>query len=134
MCLAVYLATAEPLPNLARWADTPTLNLGPISQREAGVQEKFSYPHLYYVGAHTGCSCGFSAGDPANAEARAHTTGDPIAVLRELPGDAPFEIWVCWEGDEREPVLTRLAFPLVDLATRTDWSEERTFSTVTRAA
>jgi hypothetical protein len=134
MCLGVFLAAAEPVPQLAPWTDTPSLCLRPLSAREAGAREKFSYRHVYYVGSHTGCSCGFSAGDPANDRARASTTADLVALLRAAPGDAPFELWACWEGDEVEPVQARLRFPLGDLVTRTDWSEERTFSTVTRGA
>jgi hypothetical protein len=132
MCLAVYLASPYPLLNAGRWEDTPTLSLKPLLEREAAIRVRFSHPHVYYVGSHTGCGCGFGAGDPANADSRQRTIADLVGLLSEAAGDAPFEILTCWEGDERKPVNTQLVIQLTELATRTDWTEERTFSTITR--
>jgi hypothetical protein len=55
MCLMLYLGTAEELP-VAASADLRVERLSPDRQ---AVRQWFSQPAVQFVGAHTGCSCGF---------------------------------------------------------------------------
>ena len=51
----VYLATAREQPTF----DVDDLNIQAIEPERTHVQRLFSLPFVRFVGAHTGCSCGF---------------------------------------------------------------------------
>lgn len=55
MCLMLYIATAEPLPV----ASSVDLSIESVDAARQTVTQWFSYPSVRFVGAHTGCSCGF---------------------------------------------------------------------------
>jgi hypothetical protein len=55
MCLMLYLGTAIK-PPLHSSAD---LRLEPVDAARTAVRQWFSKPEVHFVGAHTGCSCGF---------------------------------------------------------------------------
>ena len=55
MCLMLYIGTAEEIP-LSSSAD---LNIERVDATRQGVTQWFSQPAVRFVGAHTGCSCGF---------------------------------------------------------------------------
>ena len=55
MCLMLYVATAEALP-LSSSAD---LSIEHVDEARQGVKQWFSHAAVRFVGAHTGCSCGF---------------------------------------------------------------------------
>jgi hypothetical protein len=59
VCRAFYLATDRPV-DLIPWSESaPAFNVVPLSEVDAKVTSQFSKPSVVYVGAHTGCSCGF---------------------------------------------------------------------------
>ena len=55
MCLMLYIATRDELP-LDTSAD---LRVEHVEPARAAVGQWFSLPAVRFVGAHTGCSCGF---------------------------------------------------------------------------
>lgn len=55
MCLMLYLGTASELSS----PDSPDLRLEPVDDPRRAVAQWFSHPVVRFVGAHTGCSCGF---------------------------------------------------------------------------
>jgi hypothetical protein len=55
MCLMLYIGTAEEL-SLRSAAD---LRIESVDAARRDVTQWFSYPSVRFVGAHTGCSCGF---------------------------------------------------------------------------
>jgi hypothetical protein len=55
MCLMLYIGTAVQLP-LRSSAD---LKVEIVDEARRDVRQWFSYPEVRFVGAHTGCSCGF---------------------------------------------------------------------------
>ena len=55
MCLMLYIGTAEELP-VASSAD---LRVESVAEGRQAVKQWFSQPAVQFVGAHTGCSCGF---------------------------------------------------------------------------
>ena len=55
MCLGVFIATASEIP----LAESPDISVQVVGESELGVARFFSLPHVRYIGAHTGCSCGF---------------------------------------------------------------------------
>lgn len=55
MCLMLYIGTAEELPT----GSSPDLTIEAVSEPRQEVKLWFSHPAVSFVGAHTGCSCGF---------------------------------------------------------------------------
>jgi hypothetical protein len=55
MCLMLYMATGVEEP-LQKSADLSVEN---VERTREIVRQWFSLPHVYFVGAHGGCSCGF---------------------------------------------------------------------------
>ena len=55
MCLMLYIGTASELPLEA----SRDLRVEEVEDRRRGVIQWFSQPAVRFVGAHTGCSCGF---------------------------------------------------------------------------
>jgi hypothetical protein len=59
MCWYLYLASDYPLP-LKEWdEDDPSFNVGELQDYDKEVVKQFSKSNIVFVGAHTGCSCGF---------------------------------------------------------------------------
>jgi hypothetical protein len=111
--MAVFVAAAEPLPFVAWNEASPAFHLQAISDAEEGVRARFSKPHVYFLGAHTGCSCGFNYGlrdvhgadDLAEeAASRASVTALADYLRRVVANHGEVEVFAGWEGDwEREP-------------------------------
>lgn len=137
MCLAVFLASDHLLPERPWSADDPAFNVAVIGPAEEAVRKQFSKRHVVYLGAHTGCGCGF---DPAGDD----DEGSPAvraasrAALAEYVAAATMtdsaELFVCWEGDGALPPATHLVMPASELAQRTDWLAELTFVEIPKSA
>jgi hypothetical protein len=131
MCLLVWVASVVPLPTVApATPQTPHPLDGyhrvePVAA-DAPVRARFTLPHVAYVGAWTGCGCGFNSGDLAwqgfsradevtplvdamqDAEREAYGQEERSRVLlrtlveRALDAGA-VEVFGCWAGDEATP-------------------------------
>ena len=105
MCMALYLATDKSIPTID-WSPGSAIAVQELGLSEERVREQFTKPHVRYIGAHGGCSCGF-AYDPTDPSS--DSSLQSLAELRNLlerylsdVDDA--ELFYCWEGDEgREP-------------------------------
>ena len=131
MCLTVFLAADHALPHVNEDLVPPTFSVRPLQPNEEPVRAQFSKPHLFYVGSHTGCGCGFMAGDPAASAARAHTIAQLVDYLNSAVQDGEVEMFVCWEGDQTKPIANRIRIARDELPDRADWTQELTFSLVT---
>jgi hypothetical protein len=106
--MAVFVAAAEPLPFIPWNAAEPAFHLQAISDGEQGVRARFTKPNVYFLGAHTGCSCGFNYGlrDVKGAEDQAEEVASQasVAALRAYLRDAverqgEVELFASWEED-----------------------------------
>ena len=122
MCLTVYIASDTALPNV----NTSHLIVRPINEHEARVERHFSRPKIHFVGAYTGCACGFMAPDAAGDEERDLTLSELVRFLDAHAPNEPLELFVSWVGNEKRPAKNNLAFRRSELAARTDWCEEQT--------
>ena len=108
MCMQLYAAADSPLPEMPAVTPPHPLSVRPICETEEPVRPHFTKPHVYFLGAHTGCSCGFQYGmggsedDEGRASVRALGTYLTLAVASV----GPVELFACWEGDEAEPATT----------------------------
>ena len=55
MCLMLYIGTPTELP----LRSSPDLKIESVEAAREGVTRWFEHPAVRFVGAHTGCSCGF---------------------------------------------------------------------------
>ncbi|MBB1521376.1 hypothetical protein [Aquipseudomonas guryensis] len=106
MCLAVYLGSSCPVPEVEWDKDAPAFYVEAVEE-SASVRERFSVPHVYYAGSHEGCGCGFSK-DGEVGEDLEKCLGNYAAlgqtVRKAMSQGAKVELFACWEGDQtRKP-------------------------------
>lgn len=116
MCMAVFIAADEPLPFIDWDESQPAFHVQPISPEEEGVRARLLKPHIYFLGAHTGCSCGFAYGmrDVNTGEDQADELASQASVSalrayvhRAVDQHGEVEMFSAWESDlELEPEAT----------------------------
>jgi hypothetical protein len=112
MCMALYVGATGPLATIGWDESSPAFNVQAVRDLYDPVRRQFTTPHVYYLGAHTGCSCGFGydevAADSTNDDATDWAAGRrSVALLRAYLIDAvqqlgEVELFACWEGDQGE--------------------------------
>ena len=126
MCLAVYLGSTSPLPSV-QWTDAaPAFYARPLTSHEEPVRGILPLPHLAFLGAHTGCGCGFimdGADEPADVR---HSREALARYAADALRGGPVELYVCWGGDAELPNERRLALSPRELPERDDWLAEGT--------
>jgi hypothetical protein len=95
--------------------ETPDLSVEPVENARLGVIRWFTQPVVQFVGAHTGCSCGFPSvvaesvieyydgmwADSDERGADLRSVSALIQVLRAaLDAGQPVELYPVWDGDE----------------------------------
>jgi len=103
MCLAVYVASSEALPLIAWNQHAPSFYVEEIKVDDEVVRRQFTLPHVYYVGSHEGCGCGFFKEGRVGEELDlAQEDYRRLAkYLREAQRrEADLELFTCWEGDQ----------------------------------
>lgn len=114
MCLMLYIGTAEELP-LVSSAD---LKVERVEAARQVVTRWFSHPAVRFVGAHTGCSCGFPSviaespveyyvGMPLVSDDRVADLRSVRALLaligRTTASSETVELYPVADGDEPKP-------------------------------
>jgi len=61
--MMVYIASDHELPLIEWNEDAPAFHVRELHEKEKAVRAQFTLPHIYYVGAHEGCGCGFQVGE-----------------------------------------------------------------------
>ena len=109
MCMALYIAADTPLPEIPQTSPPAPLSVEPIEEADQAVRVHFSKPYVYFVGSHTGCSCGFQYGPDAQDDLEGRESVRQFgAYLAEAVARAgPLELYACWSGDEAERETTR---------------------------
>lgn len=111
MCMALFAGADEPLAQIEWQESSPAFYVQPLSQTDESVRHRFTKAHVYYMGAHTGCSCGFNYGqiEPVTAEDHAEEAAGraSVAALQQFLRQAVLrlgevELFSSWEGDWAE--------------------------------
>lgn len=109
--MACYIASDIELPLSEAWSEqNPGFHVTDLQPDEMQrVRGTLALPFVRYVGAFTGCSCGYRSFSEGAVEP---TTEDPSAAqsdheafadyLEALPAGSSIQLLVCWEGDESE--------------------------------
>ncbi len=136
MCWVLYLAADRELP-LVPWTEqSPAFNVQALEETELGVTAQFSKPHVYAIGAHTRCACGFDRGQanpdvPDELPASEASLSALAAYLRDaLQGGGSLELYSCWWGDQAATPDQRLQLRVVDFTTTMEWFPDRTFAAI----
>lgn len=107
MCMELFVASDRPIDLSSGWNAEPYLTIEPAEHVEGAIARLFSFPHIRFLGAHTGCSCGFEYGlnEPGSeAERESEEAGrKSVEALRAfletyLRMGAALELISCWEG------------------------------------
>jgi hypothetical protein len=137
VCLMLYIGTAEPLP----LASSSDLTIEDVAQAREGVRHWFSQPCVRFIGAHTGCSCGFPSvmteppplvyydGMPLDSGTRADDLRSVTAlldVLRQTIADSgTVELYPVSDGDESQPPKGAIEWRFEDLRAEQFFFNER---------
>jgi hypothetical protein len=145
MCQMLYMATAGDQP----LRESPELRIEPVEPLRAQVCRWFSLPAVRFVGAHTGCSCGFSsviAEEPIEYFAGMSLGGDDreadlasiralLTLARErLAQEGRFEWYPVADGDEAVPPKGTIDVCIEDLSAETFFFNEQFLYRVTSRA
>lgn len=138
MCWVLYLGSDVPLTRVEWDERRPAFNVQVCPETELSVARQFTKRHVYAVGSHTFCGCGFDRGqaNPDQPDELAMTEGslgrlqqylrEAVALAGEL------ELYACWDGDQAAEPDHRWALTPDDVNPMMSWFPDRTYATVTR--
>jgi len=153
MCLMVYIASDVPLP-LIPWDERHRFNVSELEARYDSVRKQFTKPHVFMVGSHTGCGCGFESTVPVFASAeelqraiqagsfdpRQEPSADPASkqsraelaeyLRKALTLQTSIELYACWEGEEGLTPASRAIIEPDDIEHATGFLDCRVFAPV----
>ena len=121
MCLVAYIASNIPLPLILWDKNEPAFHVAELSTEEdQKVRVQFSKPHIYYLGSHEGCGCGFpytdSLGNEEDKDKTQQTRERLVEYLRSaLKTQEDVELFFCWEGDQDAEVESRRTLNLQEM-------------------
>ena len=129
MCMMLYIAANETLPLIAWNKRQPAFNVSNIGRFSRHVRTQFSKPHVYFVGAHTGCSCGF-LDSQIESDAKASICKLSEYLSNALETTETLELFSCWCGDENTEPETRQTLTPQDIMSDDFVLDELQFITV----
>ncbi len=141
MCLAVYIELEFKLP-IVKWSDDkvndPFVFFKHISGKDEHATSKLSLPYIYYVGTNTGCGCGFNYSEWYLEDVkfsdedmeRIRITRGNYKLLHDILSNlkkqdkAKYEVFVCWEGDQKKDIKAVQEILLDDLIDKNFYFKE----------
>jgi len=140
MCWVLYLASDVALPSIGWDQEKPAFNVQAISPAESPVSRQFAARHVYAVGSHTLCGCGFDR-DQASPQ-RPEELSDAERSLRSLREylwgavaiAGQLELYACWDGDQAAEPDHRWSLTPDDVSPTMRWFPDRTYATIAALA
>lgn len=102
------MATSAPCRLIPWNAGNPSFHVTANSADSKRMSIHFTKPHVFYLGSHEGCGCGFrrehyNFNDPDDASATDTTQEQLHKYLGECLENQDFiELYGCWSGEESE--------------------------------
>ena len=111
MCLMLYLATSTDLP----LRTSPEITIEEVESSRQAVRQWFRLPVVRFIGAHTGCSCGFPSviaetpvdyfegvfRDAEHRELDLQSVRALLKLVREhIMASGEVQLYPVWGGDE----------------------------------
>jgi hypothetical protein len=114
MCYAIYIASDKPLKTIDWDENNRKLNVDKIDSKDEIIRKVFSKPHIYYIGSHLKCGCGFfyesSLTPDCDEREVARQVNQSQEELKEyirksLDKSKEIELYVSWEGEKEKGPL-----------------------------
>jgi len=116
MCYAIYIASDKPLKTIDWDENNRKLNVDKIDLKDEIIRKVFSKPHIYYIGSHLKCGCGFFYEsslapdcDEREVERQVNQSQEELKeyIRQSLDKSKEIELYVSWEGEkEKGPLKT----------------------------
>ena len=130
MCLTVCIGSNVPLATREFSEAAPDFNVRTLEPREESVRGVLPFPHVYSLGAHTSCACGFSAEEEEDGPDLRSSRAALASYVAEAARLGEVALYVCWNGDAEPPSESfELAPP--DLASMDEWLAPGSYVRVT---
>jgi hypothetical protein len=106
--MVLYVAADSPLPEVLATTPLGLFSARPIKGAEEAVRARFTKPHVYFLGAHEGCSCGFSYGLGDDGDERGRESVRRLRAYLDaaVAQGGAVEIYACWVDEEAEPAMS----------------------------
>ena len=144
MCLMLYMATRGDIPVRS----SPELGVEAVEPSREAVRQWFSLPVVRFIGAHTGCSCGFpyvvaeepieyweGMFDDRGREADLRSVESLLVLVREhVTATGEVQLYPVWAGEEDKPPKGVIDLGLAALNSETFFFNEQFFYRVSSAA
>lgn len=141
MCMVYFLGTGREAPILDTWTESsPRFYVSePQPEELSGVRTNLPLPFVRYLGAYTGCGCGFRSiprdgfrSDPEDPAATQSDHESLVRYLREvLTENQSAQIYGCWSGEESQPAERHRTIEVSEIASSDFVFRERELLTVT---
>jgi len=96
----LYIASEQPVPRVLWREAEPAFHVSDLAEDEQRVLAQFSKRFVAYLGAHTGCSCGFCREEEGDSQAE-RSLEDLRSYLRSVTMQlGSVEMFQCWDGDQ----------------------------------
>ena len=128
MCLGVFLASDSELPLIAWNVEQPGFNVSGLLPLEESVRKYLQRPHVYAMGSHTHCGCGFQRNednDPSDVMASRMALASYVTGALE---HGPADLFVCWNGETPDVLEGELTLAAADLLLEEEWLVEGTLT------
>lgn len=143
-CLMLYLATSDDQP----LRSSPELSVEEVEASRESVRQWFSLPTVRFIGAHTGCSCGFPhvvAEEPIeywegmfdghDRDGDLTSVDSLLDLIREhVRSTGEVQLYPVWDGEEGKPPKGIINLGLGALHRERFFFNEQFFYRVTAAA
>lgn len=113
MCLMLYMATQGDVPVRS----SPDMSVEEVESSREAVRQWFSLPVVRFIGAHTGCSCGFphvvaeepieywnGIFDGEDRDDDLRSVDSLLGLVREhVTATGEVQLYPVWDGEEGKP-------------------------------
>lgn len=141
MCMVYSLGTGREAPILDQWTESSPRFYVAVPQPEEliGIRTNLTLPFVRYLGAYTGCGCGFRSiprggfrSDPEDPAATQSDHESLVRYLREvLTENQSAQIYGCWSGEESQSAEQHRTVAVSEIASSHFAFRERELLTVT---
>jgi len=116
MCYEIYIASDKPLKTIDWDENNRKLNVNKIDSKDKIIKKIFSKPHIYYIGSHLKCGCGFFYESSLTPDCDEREVAKQVIqsqkelkkyIRQSLGKCKEIELYVSWEGEkEKGPLKT----------------------------
>lgn len=137
MCMALYLATDQPIP-VSEWSRASALFVDELTSEQYRVKTQFTKLAVRYIGVlgKWTCSCAFSGARDDSTDAQGRQLIEELRNLLgfEIANDREVELFYCWMDDEGDEAEHRVETTLEQLGSESCPLKTGTFYRVRGAA